>query len=115
MLDIGEPSSAQPGADQASHFGRSYGALGPIARRGNDILLTVVEAPFAELVRLSPTTIADEMREEHRRRVLGQSSTDQGGGKRALSLLRIGLFGLDRRTWDRTVRTEHTTIARFWF
>jgi hypothetical protein len=29
-------------------------------------------APFAELVRLSKTSIADEMREEHRRRVLGE-------------------------------------------
>ncbi len=29
-------------------------------------------APFAELVRLSRTSIADEMREEHRRRVLGR-------------------------------------------
>jgi len=29
-------------------------------------------APFAELVRLSPTSIANEMREEHRRRVLGK-------------------------------------------
>jgi hypothetical protein len=29
-------------------------------------------APFAELVRLSPMSIADEMREEHRRRVLGE-------------------------------------------
>jgi hypothetical protein len=28
-------------------------------------------APFAELVRLSRTSIADEMREDHRRRVLG--------------------------------------------
>jgi hypothetical protein len=28
-------------------------------------------APFAELVRLSPTSTADKMREEHRRRVLG--------------------------------------------
>jgi len=28
--------------------------------------------PFAELVRLSQTSIADEMREEHRRRVLGE-------------------------------------------
>ena len=28
-------------------------------------------APFAELVRLSRTSIADEMRKEHRRRVLG--------------------------------------------
>jgi|SRR5271169_5949841 len=28
--------------------------------------------PFAELVRLSRTSIADEMREEHRRRVLGE-------------------------------------------
>ena len=28
-------------------------------------------APFAELVRLSKTSIADEMREEHARRVLG--------------------------------------------
>jgi len=29
-------------------------------------------APFAELVRLSRTSIADQMREEHRRRVLGE-------------------------------------------
>ena len=29
-------------------------------------------APFAELVRLSRTSIADELREEHRRRVLGE-------------------------------------------
>jgi beta-phosphoglucomutase-like phosphatase (HAD superfamily) len=29
-------------------------------------------APFAELVRLSRTSIADEMREENRRRVLGE-------------------------------------------
>jgi hypothetical protein len=29
-------------------------------------------APFAELMRLSRTSIADEMREEHRRRVLGE-------------------------------------------
>jgi hypothetical protein len=29
-------------------------------------------APFAELVRLSRTSIADEMHEEHRRRVLGE-------------------------------------------
>jgi hypothetical protein len=29
-------------------------------------------APFAELVRLSRTSIADEMREEHRRRVIGE-------------------------------------------
>src|SRR5215469_9193992 len=29
-------------------------------------------APFAELVQLSRTSIADEMREEHRRRVLGE-------------------------------------------
>jgi hypothetical protein len=29
-------------------------------------------APFAELVRLSPKSIADEMREERRRRVLGE-------------------------------------------
>ena len=28
-------------------------------------------APFAELVQLSRTSIADEMREEHRRRVVG--------------------------------------------
>jgi hypothetical protein len=28
-------------------------------------------APFAELVKLSPTSIAGELREEHRRRVLG--------------------------------------------
>jgi len=31
-------------------------------------------APFAELMRLSKTSIADEMREEHRRRVLGVSA-----------------------------------------
>jgi hypothetical protein len=29
-------------------------------------------APFAELMRLSRTSIADEMRDEHRRRVLGE-------------------------------------------
>jgi hypothetical protein len=29
-------------------------------------------APFAELVRLSPTSVADEMRIEHTRRVLGE-------------------------------------------
>jgi hypothetical protein len=29
-------------------------------------------APFAELVRLSRASIVDEMREEHRRRVLGE-------------------------------------------
>lgn len=29
-------------------------------------------APFAELVKLSPRSIADEMREEHRRKVLGE-------------------------------------------
>jgi hypothetical protein len=29
-------------------------------------------APFAELVRLSRMSIADEMREEHYRRVLGE-------------------------------------------
>jgi hypothetical protein len=29
-------------------------------------------APFAELVRLSRTSIANEMREERRRRVLGE-------------------------------------------
>jgi hypothetical protein len=28
-------------------------------------------APFAELVRLSKTDIAEEMREEHRRQVMG--------------------------------------------
>jgi hypothetical protein len=32
-----------------------------------------LNAPFAELVRLSQTSIADEMREERRRRVLGDS------------------------------------------
>jgi hypothetical protein len=32
----------------------------------------VLGEAFAELVRLSRTSIADEMREEHRRRVLGE-------------------------------------------
>jgi hypothetical protein len=32
------------------------------------------------------TGIADEMREEHRRRVLGEQLTDQGGGKRRLGM-----------------------------
>ena len=35
-------------------------------------------APFAELVKLSRTSIADEMREEHRRRVLGESPASSG-------------------------------------
>jgi hypothetical protein len=30
------------------------------------------QAPFAELVRLSGKTIADEMREQHTRRILGE-------------------------------------------
>jgi len=30
------------------------------------------QAPFAELVRVSRTSNADEMREEHRRRLLGE-------------------------------------------
>jgi len=38
-------------------------------------------APFAELVRLSRTSIAEEMREEHRRRVLG----DRPGRREAAS------------------------------
>jgi hypothetical protein len=29
-------------------------------------------APFAEVIRLSAASVADEMREEHRRRVLGE-------------------------------------------
>jgi hypothetical protein len=33
---------------------------------------SATHASFAELVRLSRTSIADEMREEHRRRVLGE-------------------------------------------
>jgi hypothetical protein len=33
--------------------------------------VTPADAPFAELVRLSRTSIADEMREAHRRHVLG--------------------------------------------
>jgi hypothetical protein len=32
----------------------------------------VLNAPFAELVRLSSTSIADEMRIEHTRRVFGE-------------------------------------------
>jgi hypothetical protein len=35
-------------------------------------------APFAELVRLSRKSIADEMREEHRRRVLGEDHDRPG-------------------------------------
>jgi len=32
----------------------------------------ITETPFADFVRLSRRSIADEMREEHRRRVLGE-------------------------------------------
>jgi hypothetical protein len=44
-------------------------------------------APFAELIRLSRTNIADEMREEHRRPVPGErlrSTTAAGSGGRSL-------------------------------
>jgi hypothetical protein len=47
-------------------------------------------APFAELVRLSRTSIEDEMREEHRRRILG----DRRGQKSfqlTISLVQIAL------------------------
>ena len=37
-------------------------------------------APFAELVRLSKTSIAEEMREEHKRRVLTDTGTAVGVG-----------------------------------
>jgi len=37
----------------------------------------ITETLFAELVRLSRTSIADEMREEHRRRVLGDNRSGQ--------------------------------------
>jgi hypothetical protein len=36
------------------------------------MIARIVHAPFAELVRLSRTSIADEMRIEHTRRVLGE-------------------------------------------
>ena len=39
---------------------------------GGDCASCRPNAPFAELVRPSRTSIADEMREEHRRRVLGE-------------------------------------------
>ena len=42
------------------------------------------------------------------------SSADHGDGSSEPSLLHTGLFGLDRRTRDRAVRTEHATIAGFW-
>jgi len=35
----------------------------------------------------------------------------EGGGP---SRLHTGLLGLNRRTWDRAVRTEHATIAGSW-
>jgi len=49
----------------------------PSSRRGGDkphplALVPLMPAERAELVRLSRTSIADEMREEHRRRVLGE-------------------------------------------
>jgi hypothetical protein len=37
----------------------------------------------------------------------------EAAGSGEPSLLHTGLFGLDRRTRDRAVRTEHTTIAGF--
>ena len=39
-------------------------------------------APFAELVRLSRTSIADEMREEHRRECLGSRNAATRGRRR---------------------------------
>ena len=40
--------------------------------RGAVLPLISTNAPLAELVRLSRTSIADEMREEHRRCALGE-------------------------------------------
>jgi len=51
------------------------------------------------------------MREEYRPLVLGDWSTAAGSG--VPSLLHAGLFGLDRWTGDRAIRTKHTTIAGF--
>ena len=47
--------------------------LGIIAATVRAVLPCRPNAPFAELVRLSRTSIADEMREEHRQRVLAES------------------------------------------
>jgi len=53
--------------------------LRTLDRRGDGAVTSLIpalscrpNAPFAELVRLSRTSIADEMREEHRWRVLGE-------------------------------------------
>jgi hypothetical protein len=45
-----------------------FGSLAAAARTNRDVRFT---PEIAELVRLSRTSIVDEMREEHRRRVLG--------------------------------------------
>ena len=39
----------------------------------------------------------------------------RAAGSGGASLRHTGLSGLDRRTWDRAVRTEYAAIARFWF
>jgi hypothetical protein len=43
-------------------------------------------APFAELVRLSRTSIGDEMREEHRRRMLGERLSLSAGAPSIVAL-----------------------------
>jgi hypothetical protein len=50
--------------------------------------VTPADAPFAELVQLSRTSIADEMREEHRRRACWANPTVHGGGKRRAGIRR---------------------------
>ena len=62
---------------------RSFGMIAIVLDRHRDAAVTSLipslscrscrpNAPFAELVRLSRTSIADEMRMEHTRRVLGE-------------------------------------------
>jgi hypothetical protein len=68
----------QPTMPERSSLGRTRGSIRPRAfvfsafvGRGEVVSACRPNAPFAQLVRLSQTSIADEMREEHRRRVLG--------------------------------------------
>jgi len=82
---IGFPADCPPRLDMGSGYGIDNIAL-PHHRaldRHRDAAVTSLipalscrscrsNAPFAELVRLSRTSIADEMREEHRRQVLAE-------------------------------------------
>jgi hypothetical protein len=78
-----------------------------IARFGD-----LIQIKFAELVRLSPTGIADEMREEHRRRVLGDEGSIGVFGWSVWDLILEGAGNMVREEARRTLLREYDKWAK---